>query len=79
MVDAHADLKLLAAILVFLWPLRVIFPFQCKQASQHTIQEVVYFMTSLSLTIRLISWTIMELTDTDVYISIMYSKIGVEE
>ena len=65
MVIAHTNLKFLAAVLVLLRPLGVIFPGRCKHWPYCMGEDAVYFMISLSLTIRLISVTMSELTHTD--------------
>jgi hypothetical protein len=64
-IIAYADLQLLAAVLVLLWPFGIVFPGRGKFLGQYgLLRHSTYFKISLSFTIRLISANNVSLTHT---------------
>lgn len=72
MIASKSDFKLLPAIFVLLWPLRVIFPVVLfsprvrNKVGSDLSSTSAYLIISLALIMRLISSTMAELTHTDV-------------
>ena len=64
MLAAQSYFKLLTAIFVLLWPLRIIFPVPGQRVPTDYAADSTYFKISLSLTMRLISATSASLTHT---------------